>query len=115
MKNIKYICGLALLVLILVHGAAHAEDGGVTEQHLTLANHAFDPQSLTLPAGKKVKLIITNKDASAAEFESDDLRREKIIPANGEVSLFVGPLDAGTYAFFDDFHRASTTGTLVVK
>ncbi len=33
----------------------------------------------------------------------------------GEVSLRIGPLKAGTYAFFDEFHEDQTKGTLVVK
>jgi len=31
------------------------------------------------------------------------------------VTVFVGPLDAGSYPFFDDFHRDTTTGTLIVQ
>lgn len=106
---------LLALLLCLTYAPAYADEVGVPEHRLTLLNHAFDPQTLTIPAGQKIKLILANRDASAAEFESDDLRREKIIPAKGEVVMYVGPLDPGSYAFFDDFHHDTTTGSLIVK
>jgi hypothetical protein len=62
----------------------------------------------------KVELIIKNDQTTNAEFESSALHREKIIPAGGQISVFVGPLSAGTYEFFDDFNRA-TRGLLIVK
>ena len=67
-----------------------------------------------VPAGVKVELIIKNEQAVNAEFESTVLHREKIIQAGGQISVFVGPLDPGTYEFFDDFNRA-TRGRLVAK
>ncbi len=105
---------LTLILLTATLSAAHADDA-VVEAQVTLSNHAFDPQTVNLPAGKKIKLTIVNKDASAAEFESADLDREKVVPANGQAYVYLSPLDAGTYSFYDDFHRKTTTGTLVVK
>jgi len=108
----KALILVAILVLASA-GTARAED--VVEQHLALFNHTFDPQELTIPAGKKIKLIITNKDATSAEFESYDLSREKVVPANGEIYVYIGPLDPGTYGFYDDFHRDTTTGKIIAK
>jgi plastocyanin len=82
---------------------------------LTLKEHKFAPAELTVPAGQRVKLTIKNLDSTAAEFESHQFKAEKVIPAGGEASLYVGPLEAGTYGFFDDFHAAETKGTLIVK
>jgi hypothetical protein len=42
------------------------------------------------------------------------MRREKVIPPGGSVSLYIGPLNPGRYDFFDDFHPA-TRGIVVVK
>jgi hypothetical protein len=42
------------------------------------------------------------------------LHREKIVNAGGEIIQYVGPLDPGSYEFFDDFHGA-TRGHLVAK
>ncbi len=90
--------------------AAYADD-----YILTVKDHAFSPKELTIPAGQKVKLIIKNLDPSPIEFESYELNREKIIAANGTGVVFVGPLKAGSYPFFDEFHMDTTKGTLIAK
>jgi len=82
---------------------------------LTIKDHKFSPQELELPADKKVKVVVKNLDASPAEFESEELNREKIVGANSEITVNLGPLKAGTYGFFDDFNRTTTTGTIKVK
>jgi plastocyanin len=82
---------------------------------LSLKEHKFEPAELTVPADTRLKLTIKNLDATPAEFESHDFRAEKIVPGNGEVSLYVGPLKAGSYQFFDDFHASGTRGTLIAK
>jgi hypothetical protein len=82
---------------------------------LSLKEHKFTPSQLTVPADKRVKLTIKNLDSTPAEFESHNFKAEKVVPAGGEVSLYIGPLQAGTYGFFDDFHEDQTKGTLIVK
>lgn len=67
-----------------------------------------------MPAGVKVKLLVKNEQTATAEFESTSLHREKIVNAGGEITVFVGPLDPGSYEFFDDFNN-STRGHLIVK
>jgi Cupredoxin-like domain len=81
---------------------------------LALKNHAFSPRQLTIPADTQVKLTVRNLDATPAEFESDDFHAERVVPAGGEATLYIGPLKAGRYGFFDDFHHASR-GILIVK
>ena len=81
---------------------------------ISIKDHKFDPGDVPIPAGVKVELVIKNEQSVNAEFESTVLHREKIVPAGGQISVFVGPLDPGTYEFFDDFNRA-TNGRLVVK
>ncbi len=82
---------------------------------LTIKDNQFSPKELTIPAGQKVKITVKNLDATPAEFESYDLNREKVVGAHNEIGVFVGPLAAGNYNFFDDFHRDTTQGTLVAK
>ena len=101
---------LALSILLTITATAQADD-----YVITIKNNQFTPKVLTVPAGKKIKITVKNEDATPAEFESSDLNREKAIAAKGEISLFIGPLDAGTYSFLDDFHRDTTTGTIIAK
>ena len=82
---------------------------------LRLKDHRFEPQSIEIPAHTRVKLLIFNMDNTAEEFDSDDLHREKVIPAGMEAAVYVGPLDAGSYKFAGEYHAATANGTLVVK
>jgi hypothetical protein len=102
-----------LAVALAISVAALAADEPAFE--LSLKEHKFTPAEVTIPVDKRVKLTIKNLDATPAEFESHAFKAEKIVPGGGEVSLYIGPLKAGTYGFFDDFHASETKGTLVVK
>ncbi len=82
---------------------------------LTIRNHRFEPAELQVPAGVKVKLVIRNADATPEEFESNTLHREKVVPGGGEIIVYVGPLNAGTYDFFGDFNPSTAQGRLVAK
>ena len=52
------------------------------EYHVTIKNHLFYPEKIVIPANRKVKLIINNKDKNIEEFDSFDLNREKVIFPN---------------------------------
>jgi plastocyanin len=83
--------------------------------HLTIKDHRFEPPSLEVPAGKRVKLLVRNLDPTAEEFDSDDLHREKVIAAGQEGTIFIGPLQRGTYRFIGEFHQATAKGQIVAK
>ena len=91
---------------------AAAED---TDVQLVIREHKFVPAEITVPARKKIKLVIENQDATAEEFESDQLNREKVVPPKGKVTLFVGPLEPGRYPFFGEFHKETAKGVLIAK
>jgi Cupredoxin-like domain len=57
-----------------------------------------------VPAGQKLELHVKNERASASEFESAELRREKVVTPGQQITLYVGPLKPGTYEFFDDLN-----------
>jgi hypothetical protein len=85
------------------------------EYELIIKEHKFIPDHLVVPANKKISLIIYNQDNEVEEFESFQLRREKIIPANGKIKINIGPLSSGEYNFFGDFHRESAKGVIIVN
>ena len=103
---------LLFVALVLLTGTAFAD---VPEFTVVIRDHTFEPAELTIPAGKKVKLLIENKDSTAEEFESYDLAREKIIPANSATSLYIGPLKAGRYPFFGDFNQSTAKGVVIAQ
>ena len=102
---------VAAALLLSVASTAQAGE----DFKLVLRDHKFEPAELSLPAGQKVKLLLENLDASPEEFESYALNREKLIPANGKVTLFLEPLKPGRYEFFGDFHKDTAQGAVVVK
>jgi len=106
-----YRFALAVLLIAAVAAPVSAADQQVP---ISIRDHKFVPSDVPIPAGVKVELVIKNGQVVNAEFESTTLHREKIVQAGSQISVFVGPLDPGTYEFFDDFNRA-TRGRLVVK
>jgi hypothetical protein len=101
-----------ILLLLLLTSAAYAED---FQAHLVIREHKFEPAELNVPAGQKFKLLIENQDATPEEFESNELNREKVVVGKGTITVFLGPLDAGRYPFFGDFHQETAQGVLVAK
>ncbi|MGH8539493.1 MAG: cupredoxin domain-containing protein [Stenotrophobium sp.] len=99
-------------LLMLSAGIAQAAPA---EFNLSIRNHRYEPAELTVPAGQKIKLMVHNLDATAEEFESYQLNREKVVPGGQSVPVFIGPLDAGVYPFFGDFHQDTAQGKLIAK
>jgi plastocyanin len=85
------------------------------EFKLTIHDHRFSPAELVIPANTRIKLVVDNQDATAEEFESHQLDREKIVTGNASVNVSIGPLRPGRYAYFGDFHQATAQGMLIAK
>lgn len=80
-----------------------------------IKDHKFDPANFEVPADTRMKLVVHNDDPTPEEFESHDLFLEKIIPGGGKGTMYVGPLEAGTYHFFGEFNQATAQGDLTAK
>ncbi len=100
------------LLLLLPFGSAAA---AAPEYALTIDKHVFQPAQLKIPANTRVMLVVSNKDSTPEEFESTEFNVEKIIMPKGSIKVFVGPLKAGSYNFFGEFHRDTAQGTLIVE
>ena len=104
----KKICFAALLFPL----AAAAADA---DYILVIKDHRFQPSELVIPAGRKVKLLIENQDATPEEFDSFSLHREKVIAGHGSGTLYIGPLEAGRYPFMGEFNPATAQGAVVAQ
>lgn len=82
---------------------------------IIIKNHRFLPETLEIPANTKVKLVVKNQDATPEEFESYELNREKVIPGNSQATIFVGPLEPGTYPFFGEFNQKTAQGKIIAR
>jgi plastocyanin len=102
---------LVLIGLFAAHGATAVAAEPVVVA-LTLKDHRFTPDRVTVPAGRQVRIELANQDAALEEFDSDDLRVEKDITPHGKASFTVGPLKPGTYSFMGELHAATASGVL---
>lgn len=82
---------------------------------LVARDGVFEPTSVEVPAGKRVRLEITNQGKTAMEFESRDLKQEKVIPPGGTATVTIRALKAGEYRFVDEFHEKTGQGKLIAK
>jgi hypothetical protein len=105
--------GSLLGVLIAIAAPQHGSAADPVQ--LTLANHQFQPDHVTVPAGERLRIELTNQDGTTDEFESYDMKFEKIVVSGGRIAVFAGPLHPGTYKFFDDYHPDTATGTITAE
>lgn len=99
------------LGLSLASQAAESQDAYT----ITIKDHHFKPQALTVPAGKEFDLVVVNDDPTAEEFESNDFHVEKVVAGGKQIKLHVGPLAAGSYGFFGDRHKETALGNLFAE
>ena len=105
------LCCLVAAPIVSAVAAESAEN----QYLIQILDHEFSPKELVVPAGQKIKVMVENLDPTPEEFESYDLHREKMISANSKAAIFIGPLKAGTYKYFGEFHQQTAQGAIVVK
>jgi hypothetical protein len=101
---------VATIFLLMVINSAYA-----AEYEVVIKDHRFIPDTIEMSAGERHRLIVMNSDATAEEFESYELNREKIIAGNSKAVIFLAPLEAGAYPFFGEFNMDTAQGRIVVK
>ncbi|RYE06174.1 MAG: cupredoxin domain-containing protein [Rickettsiaceae bacterium] len=110
-KVIKY-----LLILWFVNQCTTIlADNEIFEAEISIKDHKFHPENLEVPQKVKIRLTVKNLDDTIEEFDSIDLRREKIIPGHGQVHIVLAPLKPGIYNFVGEFHHETAKGCIVVK
>jgi plastocyanin len=102
---------LLLSAAALAAGPIRAETAP-TVVALTLKDHRFTPDAVTVPAGQRIRIELSNQDGALEEFDSDDLRVEKDVTPHGKVSFEVGPLKPGVYSFMGELHADTAFGRL---
>lgn len=104
--------GLIVAGILLLPIAVMAETNTYT---VVLKDHVFMPAEIKIPANQKVTLIVDNQDATPEEFESKQLKREKIIAGNSKGKIAIGPLSIGEYSFVGEFHEEQAKGKIIVE
>lgn len=103
-----------MIATLMMGSFAFAADDTV-QINLVIQNHKFEPAEIKAPAGKRIELLVENKGPGAEEFESHELKREKVIPEGKTAKITLGTLKKGTYKFFGEFHEATAQGKLIVE
>jgi len=103
---------VAALAFPFAFGALAA---GEPEIGVTIEGHKFTPDRIEVPAGKKVKLLVENEDATPEEFESNLLKIEKVIPGKSKGIVFIGTLKAGEYPFVGEYNEKTAKGAVVAE
>lgn len=106
---------LALLAATLLGTAAPTGASDLPTFKLEMQDGKLIPPRIEVPSGQRIKIEIHNVGKSAAEFESVELRKEKVLAPGAQSFVVIAPLRPGEYKFFDDFHLNMPQGVIVAK
>ena len=104
-----FLCGGVLAAGV---PAAAAEPFAVT---VTLKNHRFEPSEIHVPAGQRLLIKVVNQDPMSEEFDSTDLKAEKVIAGSSEGTVRISALDPGRYEFMGEYHSDTAKGVVIAK
>ena len=105
---------IVVVFAMLIAPAALAADD-VALFKLVARDGVFEPTTIEVPAGKRFRLEVSNEGKTAMEFESRELKQEKVIPPGKKATLTINALKSGEYKFVDEFHEKAGQGKVVAK
>ena len=116
MKLNSRIAGVAIAAGLAVSAASInvAQAADLPTFKLEMNDGKLNPARIEVPAGQRIKIEVRNVGKGAAEFESVELRKEKVLAPGAESFVVIAPLSPGEYKFFDDFHQQAQ-GVVVAK
>lgn len=102
-------------ILVLAATAFPALAGDEPTFRIEFRNGLIFPGRIEVPAKTRFRLELVNTGEMPAEFESFELRKEKVIAPGSEAVMVIRTLDPGEYLFFDDFQPGSPPAILTAK
>ena len=116
MRQGKPSVWMVLMIGVGVGGAVPQNAQAQDERYvLTFKDNKIEPAELQVPAGKEFRLVVKNADQTPEEFDSGDLKIEKIIAGGSEIELTIKPLEPGSYEVVGEFHEDTAKGRIVAK
>jgi hypothetical protein len=109
MRNLLVLLSVAAVIALAPVGL-HAQDFTIT-----IKDHKFTPSELKVPANKRLQITVVNDDPTPEEFESHEMKVEKVIPGKSKGVVRIGPLKPGRYPFFGEFHEATAKGVVIAE
>ena len=95
-------------------GPAAAQDSEPTFR-IEIRDGVISPLVIEVPANTRIRLELSNTGSSPVEFESVQLKKEKVIAGGNSTVMVIRNLDPGTYDFFDDFHIDMPHAKIIAK
>src|SRR5262245_60096499 len=112
MRAFLVVIGLVFAGAPALPELANAQDKEIV---IVIRNHRFEPAEVRVPANKRVTITVLNDDPTPEEFESHEMKVEKIIPGKSKATIRIGPLKPGRYPFFGEFNEATAQGVVIAE
>lgn len=109
------LVAVAAALLVGFSPIVNAADATGEPVVVTIKDHAFVPSEIRVKANTETTLVVKNEDATAEEFDSHDLKIEKVIAAGREGTIKLRPLKPGTYKFVGEFHESTAKGVIIAE
>src|ERR1700760_2300709 len=102
-------------VALIVAACAIASPAFADGIAVTLKDHKFTPSVIHVKANEPVVITLTNKDATAEEFDSTALKVEKVVAGSSEGDVHIRPLAPGKYPFMGEYHSGTAQGVVIAQ
>ena len=102
----------SLVMLLLLAAVPALADAPIP---VTLQNHKFTPSVIHVKANTPAIIALTNKDATAEEFDSTALKVEKVVAGNSSGNVRLRALAPGKYPFTGEYHAATASGVVIAE
>ena len=103
---------LSILCAMLAPLSAARADDAIP---VALQNHKFSPAEIHVKANTPSVIALTNKDATAEEFDSTALKVEKVVAGNSSGNVRIRALAPGKYPFMGEYHSATAQGFVIAE
>jgi len=111
MNLARLVAGVAVAVAATWPAVA----AGEFETTVVIKDHVFTPMEIKVPAGVRVILTVDNQDPTPEEFESLELKVEKVVLGRSKAKVQFGPLEAGSYLYVGEFNQKTARGVVTAE
>ncbi|MBX9868227.1 MAG: cupredoxin domain-containing protein [Burkholderiaceae bacterium] len=115
LRNVWFamLATLLMCASLMLHSNARAEE--VAKFEIVAREGRLSPEKLNVPAGVKLRITLRNEGKTPVEFESQELRIEKVVAADAASAVTIQPLKPGTYLMIDEFHADTGKMQIIAK
>jgi hypothetical protein len=109
----KFVWSASAIFLVL--GLSPGMGEGGTSIAVTIRDHKFSPSEIHVKANAPSEIALTNADPTAEEFDSSELKVEKVVAGGEKGIVRLRPLSPGRYRFMGEYHSGSAQGVVIAE